>query len=161
MCETEVKQSMIICAEKKCYRIGEKLCEISIEEVSAYLVYFEFCWLSICPGGGIGRRVGLKIRWWRHRAGSSPAPGTTIVVLPKSHLCDNYLRLFIVIKGGEACPAERNEGNEHSESGSPAPGAVQDFKKWVLTWRKLHIYLQLISQKTSVCKSNCSYRLSE
>ena len=43
MCETEVKQSMIICAEKKCYRIGEKLCEISIEEVSAYLVYFEFC----------------------------------------------------------------------------------------------------------------------
>ena len=25
---------------------------------------------------GIGRRGGLKIRWWRHRAGSTPATGT-------------------------------------------------------------------------------------
>ena len=31
-----------------------------------------------CPDGGIGRHVRLKI-WWPHgRAGSSPAPGTTI-----------------------------------------------------------------------------------
>ncbi len=29
-----------------------------------------------CPGGGIGRRKGLKIPRWQHRAGSSPAPGT-------------------------------------------------------------------------------------
>ena len=29
------------------------------------------------PGGGIGRRKGLKIPRWQHRAGSSPAPGTT------------------------------------------------------------------------------------
>ena len=28
------------------------------------------------PGGGIGRRSGLKIRWLQGRAGSSPAPGT-------------------------------------------------------------------------------------
>ena len=25
---------------------------------------------------GIGRRDGLKIRWWRHRVGSSPTIGT-------------------------------------------------------------------------------------
>ena len=29
------------------------------------------------PGGGIGRRYGLKIRCPKGRAGSSPAPGTT------------------------------------------------------------------------------------
>src|SRR5262245_38551615 len=29
-----------------------------------------------CPCGGIGRRGRLKICWWRHRAGSSPARGT-------------------------------------------------------------------------------------
>lgn len=28
------------------------------------------------PNGGIGRRKGLKILRWRHRAGSSPASGT-------------------------------------------------------------------------------------
>jgi hypothetical protein len=28
------------------------------------------------------------------------------------------------LKGREACPAERSEGNEHSESGSPAPGTT-------------------------------------
>ena len=30
----------------------------------------------ICPGGEIGRRKGLKIPRWKHRAGSIPAPGT-------------------------------------------------------------------------------------
>ena len=29
-----------------------------------------------CPDGGTGRRAGLKIRWWRHRVGSIPSPGT-------------------------------------------------------------------------------------
>ena len=28
------------------------------------------------PGGEIGRRKGLKIPRWKHRAGSIPAPGT-------------------------------------------------------------------------------------
>ena len=32
---------------------------------------------SRSPGGGIGRRYGLKIRCPKGRAGSSPAPGTT------------------------------------------------------------------------------------
>ena len=30
----------------------------------------------ICRYDGIGRRDGLKIRWWRHRVGSSPTTGT-------------------------------------------------------------------------------------
>ena len=30
------------------------------------------------PGGEIGRRKGLKIPRWQHRAGSSPAPGTIL-----------------------------------------------------------------------------------
>ena len=29
-----------------------------------------------CRCDGIGRRDGLKIRWWRHRVGSSPTTGT-------------------------------------------------------------------------------------
>ncbi len=29
-----------------------------------------------CPDGEIGRRKGLKIPRWQHRAGSTPAPGT-------------------------------------------------------------------------------------
>ena len=32
---------------------------------------------NICRCGGIGRRKGLKIPRWKHRAGSSPASGTT------------------------------------------------------------------------------------
>jgi hypothetical protein len=31
-----------------------------------------------CPCGGIGRRGRLKICWWQHRAGSSPARGTNL-----------------------------------------------------------------------------------
>ena len=31
---------------------------------------------SHCPGGEIGRRKGLKIPRWKHRAGSIPALGT-------------------------------------------------------------------------------------
>lgn len=27
--------------------------------------------------GGIGRRAGLRSLWWKHRAGSTPAPGTS------------------------------------------------------------------------------------
>ena len=33
--------------------------------------------MPACRCDGIGRRDGLKIRWWRHRAGSTPATGTT------------------------------------------------------------------------------------
>ena len=31
---------------------------------------------TLCPGGGIGRRCGLKIHFAQASAGSSPAPGT-------------------------------------------------------------------------------------
>ena len=35
-------------------------------------------YLFVSPGGGIGRRYGLKIRCPKGRAGSIPAPGTMI-----------------------------------------------------------------------------------
>ena len=35
-------------------------------------------YLIVSPGGGIGRRYGLKIRCPKGRAGSIPAPGTMI-----------------------------------------------------------------------------------
>ena len=42
--------------------------------------FLDFHWRNLTigqrPGGGIGRRKGLKIPRWRHRAGSNPAPGT-------------------------------------------------------------------------------------
>ena len=50
----------------------------------------QFC---VCPGGGIGRRKGLKIPRLNRRAGSIPAPGT---------ICDLsnifYLKLIKVSK---------------------------------------------------------------
>ena len=36
-----------------------------------------------CPGGGIGRHKGLKIPRQKWRAGSSPAPGTTLLTYLK------------------------------------------------------------------------------
>ena len=33
----------------------------------------------MCRSGGIGRRLGLKIRWEQSRAGSNPVSGTTIL----------------------------------------------------------------------------------
>ncbi len=38
--------------------------------------YNSGCCKGVSPGGEIGRRKGLKIPRWRHRAGSIPAPGT-------------------------------------------------------------------------------------
>jgi hypothetical protein len=32
--------------------------------------------LSACGGGVIGSRIGLKIRWFKNREGSSPFPRT-------------------------------------------------------------------------------------
>ena len=43
------------------------------QPTSAYRQKFLF---SLCPGGEIGRRKGLKIPREKSRAGSSPAPGT-------------------------------------------------------------------------------------
>ena len=39
-----------------------------------------------CPGGGIGRRVGLKNQWGYTRAGSIPAPGTRKGILVKTEI---------------------------------------------------------------------------
>lgn len=40
--------------------------------------YFMCVIIYICQHGGIGRRTGLKIQRWQHRAGSTPAAGITI-----------------------------------------------------------------------------------
>ena len=37
------------------------------------MLKYKYC---SCRRDGIGRRAGLKIQWWRHRAGSTPASGT-------------------------------------------------------------------------------------
>ena len=37
--------------------------------------YFMCVIIYICQHGGIGRRTGLKIQRWQHRAGSTPAAG--------------------------------------------------------------------------------------
>lgn len=53
-----------------------------------------------CRCGGIGRRKGLKIPRWRHRAGSSPATGT--IKGTKEAFCISkklvYKRLFYIPK---------------------------------------------------------------
>lgn len=40
--------------------------------------YFMCVIIYICQYGGIGRRTGLKIQRWQHRAGSTPAAGIMI-----------------------------------------------------------------------------------
>lgn len=39
------------------------------------LIQFGILRLPKCRDGGTGRRAGLKIRWWRHRVGSTPTLG--------------------------------------------------------------------------------------
>ena len=55
----------------------------------------------MCPGGGIGRHKGLKIPRRKLRAGSSPAPGTTIrkffMQLKKTLLKSNRLTKQIIV----------------------------------------------------------------
>ena len=48
-----------------------------------------------CPDGGIGRRKGLKIPRWQHRAGSNPAPGTTALFFAVQLCC------FCLVKNGK------------------------------------------------------------
>ncbi len=38
--------------------------------------------VTVCLGGGIGRRVGLKNQWQQRRMGSTPIPGTCYPMLP-------------------------------------------------------------------------------
>ncbi len=45
------------------------------------------CAFVPCPGGETGRRKGLKIPRWRHRAGSTPAPGTRSHIWRSFHPC--------------------------------------------------------------------------
>ena len=49
----------------------------SFSEKNGILVSRSFIFIEGCPGGGIGRHVGLKIQWPIYgRGGSSPPPGT-------------------------------------------------------------------------------------
>lgn len=51
-----------------------------------------------CPGGGIGRRVGLKHQWGHTRAGSTPALGTSFKALQINYLQGLFFCLFNVVK---------------------------------------------------------------
>ena len=46
---------------------------------------------ALCPDGEIGRRKGLKIPRWQHRAGSIPAPGTIFNWAPADLLLGQIL----------------------------------------------------------------------
>ena len=48
--------------------------------------------IYICQHGGIGRRTGLKIQRWQHRAGSTPAAGIMI----KTRFLSLVFLLFIL-----------------------------------------------------------------
>ena len=47
-------------------------------------------YLFVSPGGGIGRRYGLKIRCPKGRAGSIPAPGTIFLTSIKPYQDSKY-----------------------------------------------------------------------
>lgn len=55
----------------------------------------------VTPACRNGRRGGLKIHWWQHRAGSSPAAGTTPLAgnWTKNNVSALFLVLFSIKKG--------------------------------------------------------------
>ena len=56
--------------------------------------------LEIRPGGEIGRRKGLKIPRWKHRAGSIPAPGTkSILLVVRYRQLSPVNSLYSMVKG--------------------------------------------------------------
>src|SRR5215467_6343532 len=62
----------------------------------------------LCPCGGIGRRGRLKICWWRHRAGSSPARGT-ILLQQRQQIAFHTLDLLerALLRGLVRAPAQQ------------------------------------------------------
>ena len=54
------------------------------------MYYYDIIFL--CQHGGIGRRTGLKIQRWQHRAGSTPAAGI-LQFLKKTR---DYFRVFFL-----------------------------------------------------------------
>ena len=56
----------------KCCRFLRKKCLHFLREAFIIILHI----LPLCRYDGIGRRSGLKIHRWRHRAGSTPATGT-------------------------------------------------------------------------------------
>ncbi len=57
-------------------RIANPWTSVRLRARPPYFQLFDRRWLQISPGGEIGRRKGLKIPRWKHRAGSIPALGT-------------------------------------------------------------------------------------
>ena len=72
----------------------------------------------MCRCDGIGRRSGLKIHRWRHRAGSSPATGTNQSLTPLGSGIDLYR--------GER---DRARTRSHRKQEHPTRGAPQLVKK--------------------------------
>ena len=64
-----------------------------------------------CPGGGTGRRPGLKILWEQSRTGSIPVPGTIIESIDTSAfaVCRCFFCFFIQFPIIGKCPAFSNK----------------------------------------------------
>jgi hypothetical protein len=80
-------------------------------DVAGHAVYIEVP----CPGGGIGRRKGLKIPRPQGRAGSTPAPGTKAsqsMVLPA-----DFVKLILSI----TCPSFKKQRAQKQPKFSPSP----------------------------------------
>lgn len=90
-----------------------------------------------CPGGGIGRRTGLKIPRQRWRAGSTPAPGTSVPGLWRrllEHLPPQWN--FQALR----CGVERVRGGPGDGTFAEAVGAIQEADGVVLGGRPPRIH---------------------
>ena len=75
--------------------------------IASLMWYNEF--MSRCDG--IGRRDGLKIRWWQHRAGSTPATGTTIIAGSLVRACVFLFALVLIVLITESVGNNLSRGN--------------------------------------------------
>ena len=71
----EEMQTTLVSAFENCFEIISQKCSLLFCN-SKNICTFVSQNKSICPDGGIGRRVGLKHQWINFLAGSIPALGT-------------------------------------------------------------------------------------
>ena len=93
--------------------------------------------VSTCRCDGIGRRDGLKIRWWRHRVGSSPTTGTSSSQATyrlrrafSFHCKEGDTRLRVSL-GASGSPRERSPPRVRSN----APQGVRPAKRGLLRFQ--------------------------
>src|SRR3569833_740147 len=97
-----------------------------------------------CPGGGIGRRSGFKIRRWLHCGGSSPPPGTnqyawfSCVACPDTRKFPNWHLRQLVFSTALDTVEKPNRGAPGNSKGLMLP--PKNFRRFGNKSRPISVY---------------------